>query len=205
FSVLAPFFLLILADLFARFFKRRKKEASALLALLLLFYAFQTKQMLGSVRSDASEVASAVTASSRPDDLVAIAPEWLCSSFNYYFRQPNRQLTILGEGRVGALDWSDYAARLADSHFLESLEKTRREGKRVWLITEDPNTLLKGVPEKPDIARKDWGMMSSLRSRELIEGLIRLYGQPKQLPVPHLRCRREELSAFLFTPPAGKP
>ncbi|HEY9765741.1 MAG TPA: glycosyltransferase family 39 protein [Chroococcales cyanobacterium] len=203
-GILTPYLLLLFCQLLSRLFQQGKIVPLSILALLILNNALILRRQAGTFNSNAREVALAVAARSKAQDLVAITPECLASSFNYYYQPQNRQVTFLGEGRKGAIAWDNYALRLGSPPLpmTACFEKARQEGRRVWLIV-DSERFVSSLSERSierAIEKKNWELLALWRSKQLVEALVDLYGQPQVLPVSYPRCRKEELKAFLFSP-----
>ena len=92
------------------------------------------------VKSNAAGLAAAVTARARPDDVVVIAPEWIASSFNYYFTAPNRQIVFPSLRRIEMPEWNSPFGRISDPAALAAARDTisaiHARGGRIWLIEE---------------------------------------------------------------------
>src|SRR5579884_1825978 len=160
------------------------------------------------VKSNAREVALAVASQAQPSDLIVVAPEWLASSFNYYFAGNNQQIDYPHEGKEGAISFADMADRFLDPDNLQcaeaSLASARRAGRRVWLIvpTDYLKRRVRYGARLPAKAR--FGDYGTIRSTQLREYLFHLYGQPvlTSLFAPH-QPRVENVKAFLFAPLSG--
>jgi hypothetical protein len=165
-------------------------------------------------KSNARELAGLVTLKTTTTDLVVIAPEWLASSFNHYFTPGNQQIDYPNEGREGATPFSDLAARMADPQSLqrtkEALRHARAQGRRVWLVA-DHNTLVAPAPIDDglpsDLAIAHWDIVGSIRTRQVLKELVRLYGRAQVFNTTlDARNSEENLSAYLFSPtPGGRP
>ena len=91
------------------------------LAFLLVTYFATIYAITRSTRSNAKEVAAAVSASTQQNDLLIVAPEWLASSFNRYYLPQVEQVDFPHFGREGAVDFVGIHERIADTRALEHL------------------------------------------------------------------------------------
>jgi hypothetical protein len=152
-------------------------------------------------------MAAAVAARTQPSDLVIIAPEWLASSFNRYFKPDVQQIDFPYFGREGAVDFAGIRERTADPAALARLRPViadaRRTGRRVWLMMETRD--LHKITDY-DIARaptpdglKDAGM---IRANQIRGELTLLYGPPDtSLTVADPLTQFEKFRAYLFAIP----
>src|SRR5579884_308826 len=157
------------------------------------------------VKSNAREVALAVASQAQPSDLIVVAPEWLASSFNYYFASNNQQIDYPHEGKEGAISFADFAARLADPAALQRVEgelaQAHAAGRRVWFLV-DHTYLKKRVPYGERLpAHISFDPAGQIRCNQLYTYLVALYGPPQNRsgPMPALH-RREDFRAYLFLP-----
>lgn len=135
------------------------------------------------IKSNAREVARAVTERARPSDLVVITPEWLASSFNYYFRADNPQVTFPHIGRQEFTSFDNLMERLGDpkavARALQVLDAAREAGKQVWFITA------REEPEFEHLATEgSLKLLARTRSNELKQHLIAICGPPDTTSVP---------------------
>jgi 4-amino-4-deoxy-L-arabinose transferase-like glycosyltransferase len=185
----------------------RQVKLHLVLAVAVLF-ALGDWSALGTLKSNAREVAEVVAARARPTDLVVVAPPWLASSFNYYYSGNNPQLCYAFEGRVGAIWYDDLRARLADPRALESarlrLVQSRRAERRVWLVTDRPGRsgpLLIGnrVTTRPDLGT--FTEIGNARADQILDDLQGLYGEPSPIPTGSSRpSSSEAIYLRLFEP-----
>ncbi len=170
-------------------------------------FVYVSLLLLTQVKSNARELAGAVAAKARPSDLIVITPEQLASSFNFYYKAGNPQINFPHEGRQEATTFDDWVSRCADRQALarvkQRLAQARRENQRVWLILAS-GLYLKGVPDDDEMLPRSWlttNVIGVVRSSQLLEHLIRLYGPPDRGAVPGDRRDGEEiLTALLFEP-----
>lgn len=169
--------------------------------------------LANSAKSNAREIAAFVTQHARADDLVIVAPIFLASSFNYYFRLPNEQLDYPEAGRHGEVSFNDMGKRMAAPEALQAarsaITRARRDGRRVWLVSglrttpsgSDKETDAAALPKGYTI--DDWGPVSALRTRQLWRHLGREYGRPTLIsPDPiYLDMPLEQQVALLFDVP----
>ncbi len=182
-----------------------RRQRIALGGLLATFLAIGVAA-LGQSKSNAREVAAAVAAATRADDLIVIAPGWLASSFNYYYQPDNAQIDYPYPGRTGAVLWDDWQDRYAKPDDLRQartlLARAHQDGQRVWLITlqdfetdavADDETLPPWADSAPGVVQA--------RTNQVRRYLQSLYGAPAEAvasgpPV----AGTEVLRAMLFTP-----
>jgi hypothetical protein len=203
----APCFLLALSCGIAAL---RHVKWPVVLALTILF-AFDDWSVLGVIKSNAREAAAVVAARVRPADLVVITPPWLVSSFNYYYFEENPELCYPFDGRVGAIWYDDLRARLVDPGPMASarsrLAQARREGRRVWLVTdrqERSTTFPAGDQLPAGVDLPTFNEVGHARAFQLLDHLYRVYGDPAAEFAP-LRDRRssETLRVLRFDPPGS--
>jgi 4-amino-4-deoxy-L-arabinose transferase-like glycosyltransferase len=161
----------------------------------------------GEIKSNAREVAAQVAARVGPDDLVVIAPEWIASGFNRYFKAGNPQINFPAGERLGAVRFDNQRARMADPDAFRRararLAEARREGRTVWLVM-DTNDLVDRVPAADEIpaAFVSAGHVGVVRANQLRGFLGALYGPPDASALPPDRRPGDEiLTAMRFGPP----
>jgi hypothetical protein len=134
------------------------------------------------IKSNARELARAVTERARPSDLVVITPEWMASSFNYYFRAGNPQVTFPHIGRQEFTTFDNLVPRLEDPkavvRALQVLDAAREAGKRVWFITAREQGLYNPATEGP------LNLLARTKSNELKQHLVAICGPPDTMSVP---------------------
>jgi mannosyltransferase len=100
--------------------------------------------------SNLREVASYVSARISDDDAIVVAPDYMASSFNYYFDGPQAQVAFPSTfGRVEDITWVGWAeswqnAAQAIEPTLQHLERTVTGQGRIWFIAP-----LGGYPDDP--------------------------------------------------------
>jgi hypothetical protein len=165
--------------------------------------------MLTLPKSNARELAAAVTSRAQPSDLVVISPEWMAPGFNYYFALPNRQIDYPHEGREAITPFDDLARRIADpavyQHTKAVLAAQRAAGGRTWLVV-DQQAVFPSYPQgdelPADLDRSHWNAVGIYRSAQLMGELVRLYGRPsKEIRSSGVQAAAETFVAFLFAPP----
>ena len=157
------------------------------------------------VKSNAAELAAAVTAQARPDDVVVIAPEWIASSFNYYFTAPNRQIVFPNLSRIETPEWNSPFGRIADPAALAAARDTisaiHGRGARIWLI-EESRWAARDVPDVEilsDPAYARFGGADLIRAAQLRRHLESVAGPGDTLAIPlDPRRGREILRARLY-------
>jgi hypothetical protein len=179
----------------------------AAVAVSVLF-AFNDWNELGSIKSNAREVAAEVASRARASDLVVVTPPWLVSSFNYYYAQPNEQVCYPFEGRVGAIWYDDLRRRLADPRPIAGararLAQARQAGSRVWLVTDRRGRSMRfplgdQLPSRPDLDSFD--EVGDARADQLLEQLELIYGKSVLEFAPlNDRSSSEPLRVLLFDP-----
>jgi hypothetical protein len=178
--------------------------------------AAEIGSLIAGVRSNARETAAAVAARVRPTDLLVIAPEWLASSFNFYFEPRIAQIDFPHQGREGAIAWDDLAARTGSVPAFQETKRrlleARRAGRRVWLLTDldelqraRESRLPVEDEELATVPRDDWRIVARVRLTQILAHLGTLYGWPRRdaVPVPRDLHGTERLIALLFEP-AGR-
>lgn len=189
---------------------RGKWAPAALTFLLALAHLVINQRLQGQVKSNAREIAALVAARARPGDLIVIAPEWIASSFNYYF--PGRekgapeQINYPYAGWKGAIHYDNRDLPLLDPGIRASirarLEGAHRVGRRVWLVVERDG--LTDVVNDTDIiptalVRTRAGALDHLRSIQLYKQLNALYGPGNTTAFPPSRSAGAEiLRVFLY-------
>lgn len=162
------------------------------------------------IKSNAREIAAAVARHARSDDLLVIVPDWLASSFNYYYRLDNQQIDFPHEGREGAVPFDEYWVRMADPGAMASIRRqlvqARAQERRVWLLMER-NVIEGGVPVMDTLLQGphpvSYGLVVPIRASQVRGLLITLYGPPDTSSVPpDRRAGNEIITAMLFEPRA---
>ena len=168
------------------------------LTLTALVWAFLPRQ-----RSNAAEVASLINRRARPSDLVVIAPEYLASSVNYYLTVALLHVDYPHVGRQGRVSFANQLQRVTDSSLQQRaiavIRAARADGRRIWLVRRSGPTTGARPAESGLRAAGDWGAIAELRSLQLRDTLVRLYGEPTLVSDSVLgRGLYESLSAELF-------
>jgi hypothetical protein len=162
--------------------------------------------LLGTVKSNARELAAAVAAAARPDDLIVIAPGLLASSFNYYYDSDNAQIDYPYSGRRRAVPWEDLWDQVTDPNALKraraQLAQVHAEGRRVWMITlQDYETDNVGDDEALPHWADSTPAVVCARTNQLRRYLQGLYGAPAEPVAPGRPAEGAEvLRAMLFAP-----
>jgi len=183
----------------------RRLGTQAVLGIALWLYGYGWSQPMVVHKSNAREVAAAVTAQAQPSDLVVVAPEWLASSFNYYFEGANEQIDFPTLHRKGAVEFLSVRDRLIDpaayAAATAALRRAKAAGRNIVLIM-DCRKLTEAVQESGALpadrmlASEEAGLV---RANQLRKFLIGLYGSPAPLPVPNdVAAPHEKLCPFLF-------
>ena len=158
------------------------------------------------VKSNAAELAAAVASQARPDDVVVIAPEWIASSFNYYFTAPNRQIVFPNLRRIEMPEWNSPFGRIADPAALAAARDTisaiHARAGRIWLVQES-RWAERDVPDVALLADPKYakfGGADLIRAAQVRRHLESVYGPPDTVAVrPDPRRGREILQAWLFS------
>jgi hypothetical protein len=161
-------------------------------------------------------MAAAVAAQARPSDLVVIAPDWLASPFNLYYRLENPQIVYSYGRRMEAIMYDDPFERCADPQVWERVKarllQARRQGERVWLVLDREN-ISDDIPDADDPAgsavAKGYVSLALLRANQVRKYLIGLYGPPDITAVPPdprtfgeaEKYEYESIGVLLFAPP----
>jgi mannosyltransferase len=120
--------------------------------------------------SNLREIAFYVSARIQQEDAIVVAPDYLASSFNYYFEGPQEQVAFPSTfGRVEDITWVGWAeawqnAAQAVEPTLQHLQRTIGGKGRVWLIAP-----LEAYPDDPYFSQ----------IRELKAALDGAYGSPQ--------------------------
>lgn len=212
-SILAPLLILVLCDVLgrlwsaavARFDKGIVAGAMMASSVLLGAYAAGLHTLAIGTRSNAREFASFVAQKADTTDLIVIMPEWLASSFNYYYEPLNDQIDYPNEARELAVDFNGIWKRIADSSSLERVSKrlgeARLQRRRVWLILEPHNLRPLNRREAKANTTGYGRFILGLRIAQIRATLTELYGEPFHIPSGVARKPRyEELVALLFSP-----
>jgi hypothetical protein len=173
---------------------------------LLATYLISDYLLARTPRSNARELAAIVEPLSRPSDLLVIAPEWLASSVNRYFKPQIEQIDYPNLGREGAVDFAGVRDRLVDDNATAraqaKIAAAHRDGRRIWVIMGRENAV--NIPPNllPELLTSDnFGMVATGRIGQLRAQLDSLYGAADTTIVPKTRTPQyEDLRAFLFTP-----
>jgi mannosyltransferase len=218
--ITAPCFLIAVAQVLAALSPPGRLALPAALTLMLVLADARAVAVKATgVRSNAREMAAALAAQVRPADIVVIAPDYLASSFNLYFRSDNQQIVYPHEGRLERIVADEeHTKRRADPRELERvkalLAQAFREGRRVWLVTDWQSTFVDDVPVtdslRAHMAGNELMLGAWLRTIQVRKYLVGLYGPPNLEAAPVDRrlygdlppgFEYECLSVLLFAPP----
>jgi uncharacterized membrane protein len=183
---------------------RTRVAAGVVTGILIARYAAGSLQLCNTIKSNAREAAATVAAQARPTDLIVIAPEYLASAFNYYYKPDTPQINYPHEGRQGATSFSNLFGRMADPAALRRvkarLTRARRENRRIWLVVDhnDKDDNVRDDTELPQ-GITDYGSASIIRANQLRKYLTDLYGGSNLITVPQGGpSKNETLDVFLF-------
>lgn len=174
-------------------------------AALVLTYLWSTNSILQTTRSNARETAAAISLRTQSTDLVIVAPEWLASSFNRYYRPSVEQIDYPHFGRQGAVDFAGIRGRTIDPDaFLlikQRIANARREGRRVWLVT-DSAYVRDFSPDDAVVGLRSpqFGIVGIVRANQIRAELESAYGPPEPILVSDRKpAQLERLRVFLFS------
>jgi len=112
----------------------------ALAILALLFWYNPLRGIYGKPMSAMREVAQYVEAQAAPEDVILIAPDYLATPFNFYFKGEQLQSAFpQPPGRVEEIIWRGWRARWDEAQeavypTIDFVEQSGASGGRVWLI-----------------------------------------------------------------------
>lgn len=205
-TTLVPCFILAVAIVLVRVSKAR--GGWLLLGLVCGFNVYATVSQLDSPKSNARELAMAMSEQVQPRDLIVISPMWVAPSFNYYFSKTNQQINFPHIGRMGAVPWDNLADRMADpSAYRQTRDFIRlahENNRRVWYVMEA--SMVRPTSHGEDEiagakAAHQWPAIGVMRSNQLQEDLAGLYGPSTKKMEPGDDARAlERLVAFLYEP-----
>jgi hypothetical protein len=222
FVTVVPCMLVAVAQVIAALSPPGRPALPAALALLLVMVDVRAVMKRAEhVRSNAREMAAAVAAQARPSDLVVIAPDWLASSFNFYFRLENPQIVYSYGRRMEAIMYDDPFERCADPQVWERVKarllQSRLQGERVWLVMDREN-ISDDIPDEDNPSAptvvKGYGQLAIRRANQVRRYLIDLYGPADITAVPpdtrtfgeDFGFEYESMAVLLFAPPGpGTP
>jgi 4-amino-4-deoxy-L-arabinose transferase-like glycosyltransferase len=205
-ATLVPFVALLLGHGIVTLARDVHPAAAAVAAGAALgLAAANATRFLTPVKSNAADVAEAVAAKARPDDVVIVAPEWLASSFNFYYKGGQQQIVYPHFRRIEMSEWDNRHARTADTAALDAARDTigslHAQGRRVWLI-EEMTWAGREVPDVRELPEATYGRYEAadlIRAAQLRRHLVAVYGPPDTAAVPpDTRRGREMLRAWLF-------
>ena len=214
-TVLSPCLLLAVAHAISRLPRWPSARAPAVLrvapALLvtLVVSAAHARMLLGDtfVKSNAREVAAAVSARATPTDLTLVLPQWYGSSFYYYYAPDRPRAAYPDADFGGAFAYNNVAERHADPGALARLERHLREarsqGRRVWVITDrrwvNPAD---GGRHPAHLGAGAFRRVAFARAVEIRHLLDELYGPPQGDAIPRdHRPGWSMMHALLYAPP----
>lgn len=207
FVMLAPSLLLVIAYwLIDRRSKKRVAFSGVVVLVLVLTYLWSTNSILHTTRSNAREMAANISLRTQSTDLVIIAPEWLASSFNRYYRPSVEQIDYPHFGREGAVDFAGIRGRLIDPEAFRLIKarigNARRAGRRVWLATDSAYVQDLSADEVVTGLRSPkFGVVGIVRTNQIRAELESVYGPPATTFVGRGRpTQLERFTVFLFSP-----
>jgi hypothetical protein len=182
---------------------RRLGPAPALLVTGLVALWTADVGLRGDVKSNARELAEAVRAVARPDDLVVVVPAWNAGAFGRYLGRERPVVRMPDDEGDGPTRYDDVPARLHDVAVLARvkgrLEAARTGGQRVWLVMDRGDVLDVVRTEALPRGAVTRSALARIRANQLRHHLVDLYGPPRTTLAP-LAGRRglEMLDAMLF-------
>ena len=205
-TMLAPCALLVVAHAIASVPARPYVRLLAV-QIAAVGLAYVSLLLLTQIKSNARELAAAVAAAARPTDLIVITPEQLGSSFNFYYKEPNDQINFPEQHRQEVTRFDDWVKRCGAPEALAAtrrrISEARRKNQRVWLVVLE-GEFLSDVPDDERKMPRYWtntNFVGVVRSSQILQELIRLYGPPNQDAVPLDRRGGDEvMTALLFEP-----
>jgi hypothetical protein len=141
------------------------------------------------VKTNAREVAAAVAARARPDDLTLVLPQWYGSSFYRYYPLDRPRLDYPDVPFAGPFAYAHADDRLAApapfEAFKRRLAEARRQGRRVWVVTDRRwADLTEGDRLPPHVLPGSYRALAFRRAAETRRELAALYGHPGVDAVP---------------------
>ena len=144
-ATLTPLALVVLGswmnDAWSSYGDRRfaSRLGAALFAIVVATSIMGTRHLVQTERSNSKEIATLLSSSVRPTDLLIVAPEWYAAAFNHYFTGSVEQIDYPYPGKSEMIDFSHVFERVSDPVPLMRLramiEQASKEGRRAWLLT----------------------------------------------------------------------
>ena len=175
--------------------------------LLMGLHLNTIRAELRNIRSNGREVAPAVAERDRPDDLLLVTPQWIASSFYYYYPGDTPGVDYPTEPFRGPIYYDDLKQRLLDPNRFDRLKarltRAHRDGQRIWLVTERGLEPGGDLPESADLGTlpglTTYHKVGEARARQLRAHLDELYGPPRTDAVPvDNRTGPEILDVYLY-------
>ena len=167
-----------------------------------------------SIKSNTREMVAVIEKQARPDDLIVITPDFLGTSFNYYYKGTNPQIDFPEMHRVHETTFDEPNRRFNDPVALSAtfarIDAARKAGKRVWLIVQDI-PYYDALPDRDDqmpYAFTHTGLLLLVRSSQILQHLRQQYGPSSTAFRQKDQQDCDELMvALLFTPhdSSGRP
>lgn len=208
-ATVAPMLILALAYFIDRLVARAAPPweihlGAAVLAFALAGGAFRTAELIRRPRSNAGRIADAVSANSRPNDLLIFAPESYVMAFDHYFPPSIEQIDYPHSTRSPMIDFSNMWLRTSQSAapemIRERIEAASRKGQRIWLVIEHryARPLRSGELEE-GYRHKRVDVISARDIQRIRATLETLYGKPKRtLEAKHPPPLIDEMVAYLY-------
>ena len=175
------------------------RSAATLAALVTIAgaYGAGVYELFVRPRSNARELMAEVRAAHRPDDLMIVAPGWLISSVNHYGTGSVNQFAFPDTGGTRLFDFFGTWKRMRDPAALartrDAIESAARQGRRVWLVTDEPSA--RGATEddrKSAMRHRTAARMARVRVKDLRVILTDKFGAPAATIWPMQRVPLQE-------------
>jgi len=114
--------------------------AMVFVSLMLLLWTRSWPGIYNRVMSSLREVAADVAAEARPGDVIVIAPDYLATTFNFYYQGPQVQVAFPASlGRVEETVWAGYTRRWEDAAeaiepSLIFIDQQLGDDGRIWFL-----------------------------------------------------------------------
>ena len=156
---------------------RRWWAVAAAVAVVLGLWVAPLRTVETVVTSNLREVAAHVQARAAPGDVIIVAPDYLATTFNYYYRGPQAQVAFpMPPGRTEEIVWADYGQRWQRAGeqiepTLAFVEAALGPGGRLWLVGP-----VESYPKNP-LFEQIRALKSRLDARyRLVEAVTRFRG-----------------------------
>jgi 4-amino-4-deoxy-L-arabinose transferase-like glycosyltransferase len=202
---LAPLLLLALAAWLGRERGHLLYRLSVLtIGSFLLTYGISLSRLLSTSRSNARELAMAVSERAHSTDLVVVSPEWIASSFNRYFAASVEQIDFPSFRREGAVDFAGFLDRFRSessaTRARQRLNEASTRGRRVWLVIDGRLIRVDSTSLQKLLGSRSYSLVATARTAQLRFALDSLYGPPDTIVAGREGASRyESLRALLYS------